>query len=151
MRRLNAKRFLTEAITSARWRVRVAVESERVVAHLYLALIEKVARPTRDSRWIAYLTNVYTVPEHRNKGVGSELLAAAKEAARERWRRASGRLAGATRAWISTFRHGFRAERDPLRVGGVRTAPTCSRSLLVGDGDAGALAEARRSRGGCAE
>ena len=35
-----------------------------------VAVIEKIPRPGRQPRFISYLTNVYTRPEHRNRGIG---------------------------------------------------------------------------------
>jgi ribosomal protein S18 acetylase RimI-like enzyme len=42
-----------------------------------------VPRPIYEPRRIAYLTNVYTSPEHRNRGIGSAVIRRAQEAARE--------------------------------------------------------------------
>lgn len=41
---------------------------------MYIELIEKVPRPGRITRPFAYMTNVYTIPEWRGKGVGGKLL-----------------------------------------------------------------------------
>ncbi|GIN84594.1 hypothetical protein J6TS2_09800 [Heyndrickxia sporothermodurans] len=49
-------------------------ENGKIVSHIYIELIEKVPRPGRTTYPFAYMTNVYTVPEYRNKGVGSKLL-----------------------------------------------------------------------------
>jgi N-acetylglutamate synthase-like GNAT family acetyltransferase len=45
-----------------------------VVSHIYLALVDKVPRPTRANRKIGYMTNVYTRPANRGSGIGTELL-----------------------------------------------------------------------------
>jgi ribosomal protein S18 acetylase RimI-like enzyme len=70
--------FLDEAIATGRWRIWVACVGPQIVSHLFVALIDKVPRPTRENRRIAYLTNVYTVPEYRNRGIGARLLVAAQ-------------------------------------------------------------------------
>lgn len=66
--------FLENAITGSDWYIWVAEENDRVVSHIYIELIQKVPRPGRVTRPFAYMTNVYTVPEYRSKGVGSKLL-----------------------------------------------------------------------------
>jgi GNAT superfamily N-acetyltransferase len=66
--------FLEEGLDSGRWKVWIAEVEGEVVSHVYLALVDKVPRPSRANRWIAYMTNVYTRPEHRGAGIGAELL-----------------------------------------------------------------------------
>ncbi len=66
--------FLENALKSDRWVIWVAEESEKIVSHIYIELIEKVPRPGRITYPFAYMTNVYTVPEYRNKGIGSKVL-----------------------------------------------------------------------------
>jgi len=39
-----------------------------------LELIQKVPRPGRTTHPFIYMTNVYTLPEHRGQGLGSKLL-----------------------------------------------------------------------------
>jgi ribosomal protein S18 acetylase RimI-like enzyme len=39
--------------------------------------------PVRENRRIAYMTNVYTRPSHRSRGIGGQLVERAQEAARE--------------------------------------------------------------------
>ncbi|WP_234703408.1 GNAT family N-acetyltransferase [Metabacillus indicus] len=52
----------------------VAEENEKLVSHIYIELIEKVPRPGRITYPFAFMTNVYTIPEYRNKGIGSRML-----------------------------------------------------------------------------
>ncbi len=63
-----------EGIASGRWTIWLAEAEGEIVSHAYVGLIEKIPRPTREDRWIGYLTNVYTRPEHRGEGVGAALL-----------------------------------------------------------------------------
>jgi GNAT superfamily N-acetyltransferase len=59
--------------------VHFVAESEyRIVATLSIVKVNKLPHP-RDMRgqW-GYLTNVYTLPDYRNQGIGSRLLAVAK-------------------------------------------------------------------------
>jgi GNAT superfamily N-acetyltransferase len=46
-------------------------------------LIDKVPRPVPERTRIAYLTNVYTRPDFRRKGIGAEIIRRAQTAARE--------------------------------------------------------------------
>lgn len=77
------REFLIEAISAGRWDIWVAEVSGQVVSHVYVALIDKVPRPVRENRRIAYMTNVYTRPSHRGSGIGGRLVQRAQEAARQ--------------------------------------------------------------------
>ncbi|MGY0694572.1 GNAT family N-acetyltransferase [Virgibacillus sp. FSP13] len=66
--------FLENALNSHQWFIWVAEENENIVSHIYIELIQKVPRPGRITYPFAYMTNVYTVPEYRNKGVGGKVL-----------------------------------------------------------------------------
>ncbi|RNC97630.1 GNAT family N-acetyltransferase [Lysinibacillus halotolerans] len=66
--------FLEDAIQNDRWFIWVAEENGKVASHIYIEVIQKVPRPGRVTHPFAYMTNVYTIPEYRNKGVGSKLL-----------------------------------------------------------------------------
>lgn len=69
------REFLEKAIAGERWHIWIAKENGQVISHIYIELIEKVPRPGRITRPFAYMTNVYTVPAWRGKGVGGKLLA----------------------------------------------------------------------------
>ncbi|MFS1512212.1 GNAT family N-acetyltransferase [Chengkuizengella sp. SCS-71B] len=66
--------FLENALNSSQWYIWVAVEKDTILSHIYIELIQKVPRPGRTTNPFAYMTNVYTVPEYRNIGVGSKVL-----------------------------------------------------------------------------
>jgi ribosomal protein S18 acetylase RimI-like enzyme len=105
--------FLESAIATGRWRVWLACLGPRIVSHLYVALVDKVPRPTRENRKIAYLTNAYTVPEYRNRGIGGKLLATAQEDAASEYVELM--LVWPSDASIGFYgRYGFHSERDPL-------------------------------------
>jgi GNAT superfamily N-acetyltransferase len=74
--------FLSEAIGGDHWQIWLAEIDGRIVSHVYVALVDKVPRPIREHRRIAYLTNVYTRPEFRGRGIGGRVLERAQEAAR---------------------------------------------------------------------
>ena len=75
--------FLEDAIAGGRWQIWVAELDGSVVSHAFVALVDKVPRPIYAPRRIAYLTNVYTRPEHRNRGIGAAVIRRAQEAARD--------------------------------------------------------------------
>ncbi|WP_059172393.1 GNAT family N-acetyltransferase [Bacillus sp. FJAT-27445] len=76
---LECRVFLENAMDGGRWFIWVAEEEGRIVSHIYIELIQKVPRPGRVTRPFAYMTNVYTVPEYRGKGIGSKLILAINE------------------------------------------------------------------------
>lgn len=65
--------FLENAINGGQWFIWVAEENGKVVSHIFIELIQKVPRPGRITYPFAYVTNVYTIPEYRNKGIGSKV------------------------------------------------------------------------------
>jgi len=65
------------------WVVWVADVNGEIVSHAFVGLVDKIPRPTPGHRWLGYLTNVYTAPAHRNRGLGGRVLEATKEWARE--------------------------------------------------------------------
>lgn len=71
---LECQSFLENVMKSGQWFIWVAEEEGRIISHIYIELIQKVPRPGRVTRPFAYMTNVYTVNDYRNKGIGSRLL-----------------------------------------------------------------------------
>lgn len=70
--------WMRDHLARADWRAWVACDTGGViVGHLWAHLIEKIPNPVPESEAIAYLTNVYVAPSHRNAGVGSRLVQAA--------------------------------------------------------------------------
>jgi ribosomal protein S18 acetylase RimI-like enzyme len=105
--------FLEEAMSAGRWRIWLACVGPKIVSHLFVALIEKVPRPTREHRKIAYLTNAYTVPEYRNRGIGGRLLATAQKDAADR--SVELMIVWPSDESVGFYRNfGFDSERDPL-------------------------------------
>ncbi|WP_226087439.1 GNAT family N-acetyltransferase [Mesobacillus sp. S13] len=77
------REFLETAIRSGKWFVWVAENNGEIVSHIYIELIQKVPRPGRTTNPFAYMTNVYTIPGHRGKGIGSKLLSCINDWAEE--------------------------------------------------------------------
>ncbi|MGM1047958.1 MAG: N-acetyltransferase family protein [Bacillota bacterium] len=66
--------FLDQAIQGDKWFIWVAEANGKILSHIFIELIDKVPRPGRKTEPFAYMTNVYTRPEQRGKGLGSQLL-----------------------------------------------------------------------------
>lgn len=73
------KHFLENSIGSKQWYIWVAEVNGVIVSHIFLELIAKVPRPGRKTNPFVYMTNVYTQPYYRGKGIGSELLCKIKD------------------------------------------------------------------------
>lgn len=67
-------RFLTDATRSGRWVLWVAEQDERIVASVFVQVIDAVPRPGKPDRHFGWIFNVYTLPEYRNQGIGSALM-----------------------------------------------------------------------------
>lgn len=78
------KAFLAEVINGGKWFIWVAEIEGAIVSHIYIELIDKVPRPGRITHPFAYMTNVYTLPEYRSKGIGGQLLNRIEEWGREK-------------------------------------------------------------------
>lgn len=67
--------FLQKAIADdSNWKVWVAEVDGRVVANMFVQIVEKVPRPGVDaSSPFGYVTNVYTHPDYRGQGIGSQI------------------------------------------------------------------------------
>jgi GNAT superfamily N-acetyltransferase len=67
--------FLRQGLMSQRWVYWVAVCEGTIVSHVFVQRIEKVPKPNRLDDGFGYVTNVYTRPAYRGRGIGSELMA----------------------------------------------------------------------------
>ena len=105
--------FLAAAIGGGAWRIWVAELDGSVAAHVFVALVEKVPRPVRECRRIAYLTNVYARPELRGRGIGGRLLRHAQHAAAEDGVELMFVWPGEESVAFYE-RHGFASEGEPL-------------------------------------
>lgn len=78
------RQFLTHALSKGQWYIWVAEADGAVVSHIYIELVHKVPRPGRATFPFAYMTNVYTLPEYRSRGIGGQLLRCIEEWAKKR-------------------------------------------------------------------
>jgi GNAT superfamily N-acetyltransferase len=69
-----SNQFFEEAIETDRWVIWVAEDKNRIVSHTFLEIIDTVPRPGRKKSPYGYVTNVYTIPEYRSKGIGSMIM-----------------------------------------------------------------------------
>ena len=61
-------------LQSGRWVVWIAEVDGAIVSHAFVGTIEKIPRPVAGHRAIGYLTNVYTRPALRGRGIGGLVL-----------------------------------------------------------------------------
>lgn len=61
----------------------VIEENETILSSMFVSIIPKVPKPNEKSQSIAYLTNVYTLKEYRNKRIGTKLLQYIKDYLKE--------------------------------------------------------------------
>ena len=66
--------FAARALASEDWRAWVARLGDRLVGAMWLHTVQRVPVPGKRAGPIGYLTNVYVVPEHRNTGLGAQML-----------------------------------------------------------------------------
>jgi GNAT superfamily N-acetyltransferase len=71
--------FARQALESRAWVYWIAVDGGTIVSHAAVNVVRGVPRPARKSDQWGYLTDCYTRPDHRNRGVGSQLMAHVKE------------------------------------------------------------------------
>ena len=67
-------RIVTNGVESGRWVVWVAEVDGAIVSHVFVGTIEKIPRPIVEHEAIGYVTNVYTRPEYRGRGIGGRVL-----------------------------------------------------------------------------
>ena len=77
--------FLQRALMSGTWAIWVAEYEGKLIANIYVQLVEKVPRPGRPRAYYGFVTNVYSEPFARNQGIGSQLMRAVQDWARERY------------------------------------------------------------------
>ena len=73
------KEFADFLAKHSEYKIFVACDGDTIASAMFVYLIPKTPKPNGKSKYIAYLTNVYTKKEYRNKNVGSELLKYIKE------------------------------------------------------------------------
>lgn len=67
--------FLEQGLADQRWTYWIATADAQIVSHIYIQRISKVPKPNRLDDAFGYVTNVYTRPAFRNRGIGTQLMA----------------------------------------------------------------------------
>ncbi|MBS7345743.1 MAG: GNAT family N-acetyltransferase [Caryophanon sp.] len=68
--------FLEDVLPHAQWKVWVAEVDGKIVAHIYAKCIQRVPVPGVVTKPYVYLSNAYTTPAYRARGLQQTLLAA---------------------------------------------------------------------------
>lgn len=75
---VNKDEFVDEYVTFLKshkeYEIIVAEVNGIVVSAMFVYLISKLPKPNGNAKYIAYLTNVYTKKEYRNKGIGTQMM-----------------------------------------------------------------------------
>lgn len=71
--------FVRSGMKSHTWLYWVAVDDDQIISHAAVNIVHGVPRPCRESDQWGYVTDCYTRPEYRGRGVGTQLLSALKE------------------------------------------------------------------------
>lgn len=116
-------RWMTERLTAGNaWRCWVAVNRDAIVGTVWLGLFEKIPNPVVESEMHGYVSNLYVRPEHRGRGTGGALLAAAMQECDAR--RVDAVILWPTPESRSLYeRHGFAVRDDLMERRRVKTAP----------------------------
>src|SRR5689334_615274 len=79
---LRYEAFVRAALDSGQWTYWIAESDGELVAHMAVCIVKSIPRPSRLSDQWGYLTDCYTRPAYRNRGIGAELLGLVAEWAR---------------------------------------------------------------------
>ncbi len=71
--------FLRRGLENGYYVYWLAEEAGEIAAHIFVHKIELVPRPCKIRDQFGYVTNNYTKPEYRNKGIGSKLMQEVKD------------------------------------------------------------------------
>lgn len=69
------REFLYRGLAGRTWTYWIAADGAQIVSHIFIQRIEKIPKPNRLDGAFGYISNVYTRPAYRNRGIGSRLLA----------------------------------------------------------------------------
>ncbi len=76
--------FVRAGLAGGEWAYFVAEDEGAIVGHMAVRVVRSVPRPSRRGDQWGYLTDCYTCPEWRGRGVGAAILARVTEWARGR-------------------------------------------------------------------
>lgn len=74
----NKKEFMEEFVDFLKYdnsyKIFVIEDNGIILSSMFLHMIRKLPRPNGKTKFIGYITNVFTKEEYRNKGIGTKLL-----------------------------------------------------------------------------
>ena len=76
-------KFLKRGLESGYHTYWIAEQAGEVISQIFIHRIDLVPRPCKIRDQFGYITNNYTKPEYRNKGIGSELMKRVKQWAKD--------------------------------------------------------------------
>ncbi len=75
---INKQQFISEFTNFLKnnkaYKIFVAENNGIVISAMFVYMVPKLPRPNGNAKYIAYLTNVFTLKEYRNKNIGTKLL-----------------------------------------------------------------------------
>jgi GNAT superfamily N-acetyltransferase len=71
--------FLLEGLTTKQWTYWLAVLNEEIISHLFIQRVNKIPKPSKVHDAFGYVSNVYTKPLYRGKGIGKNLIKHAQD------------------------------------------------------------------------
>lgn len=74
--------FATE-LASGSTVVWVADNAGMIISQICIRIVRKIPTPRKFENYIGYITNVYTLPDYRNQGIGTQLMEYVKQWAHE--------------------------------------------------------------------
>jgi GNAT superfamily N-acetyltransferase len=66
--------FLLRGWTGGQWVYWIAEEEGQIISQVFVLRITKIPKPARWHDEFGYVTNVYTRPAYRNRGIGAQLM-----------------------------------------------------------------------------
>jgi len=66
--------FLQQGLREGRWTYWIAEADGGIVSQIFVQRVAKVPKPNRLEASVGYMTNVYTRPGYRNRGIGTQLV-----------------------------------------------------------------------------
>jgi GNAT superfamily N-acetyltransferase len=76
-------KFIEQGLSAGEWVCWIAEADQEIIAHIFVQRVIKVPKPNRLRDEYGFVTNVYTRPAHRGRGIGSDLLGRVVTWARE--------------------------------------------------------------------